>query len=305
MNKKLFCFNCNKFGHTTKECTFPVVSIGMILICVDNIIKDRIFNNIKNINFINDINEFNYKRINNIKKFNFYKDKIKFLIIEKKHSLNYIEFIRGKYEKNDTQKLIKMFKLMSNSEIEILKIKNFPELWNNLWRKTAKKKIYQKEFNDSKDKFEYLIKNNILDELLTIKSQYNTPEWELPKGRKNLNEKNIECAIREIKEETNIDNSLYNILNITDSFQNIFFGTNNILYKHIYYLSIFNNDINLILKDFKSNKEVNSIKLVTVDKLKKYIRGYNTSKIELLNNIFLFLINLAENNNYEEVFLEV
>jgi 8-oxo-dGTP pyrophosphatase MutT (NUDIX family) len=305
MNKKLFCFNCNKFGHTNKECTSPVVSIGMILIYVDNIIKDKIFNNIKNINFINDINEFNYKRINNIKKINFYKDKIKFLIIEKKHSLNYIEFLRGKYEKNDKQKLIKMFKLMSNNEIEMVKSKSFLELWNNLWKKTAKKKIYQKEFNDSKQKFEYLVKNNILDELLTIKSQYNTPEWELPKGRKNINEKNIECAIREINEETNIDSNLYHILNITDSFQDIFFGTNNILYKHIYYLSIFNNNINLVLTDFKSNKEVNSIKLVTIDELKNYIRNYNTSKIELLNNIFLFLMNLAENNNYEEVFLEV
>lgn len=306
MCKKSFCFNCNKFGHNTKNCTYPVISIGMVIVYLDNIIKDKILNNIKNFDFINDINEFNYKRINNIKKINFYKDKIKFLLIEKKYSLNYIEFIRGKYDKNDVNKLTKMFKLMSKNEINIIKkSKNLPNLWSSLWNKTAKKKIYQKEFNESNEKFNYLVNNNILNQLLTIISSFNSPEWELPKGRKNINEKNLECAIREVKEETNIDNSSYNILNITNNFQDIFFGTNDILYKHIYYLSILNNEVKLDNIDFKNNKEVNSIKFVTIDQLSNYIRYYNNSKLELLNKIFLFLINLSENEYNETNFLEV
>ena len=35
----------------------------------------------------------------------FFKDKIKFLLIRRKHSLNYIEFIRGRYDKNNLKNL--------------------------------------------------------------------------------------------------------------------------------------------------------------------------------------------------------
>ena len=37
-----------------------------------------------------------------VKKINSSKDKIKFLMIRRKHSLNYVEFIRGRYNKTDT-----------------------------------------------------------------------------------------------------------------------------------------------------------------------------------------------------------
>ena len=43
--------------------------------------------------------------------------------------------------------------------------------------------------------------DNLLD---NIKSIYTGPEWEFPKGRRILNESNKSCAIRELKEETNI-----------------------------------------------------------------------------------------------------
>ena len=305
MYRKAFCSNCNKFGHINKNCNLPIVSIGMILVQLDNEIKEKISKNIKTFNFIDDINDFNYKRINNIKKIKYYEDKIKFLIIEKKHSLNYIEFIRGLYEVNDIDKLTKMFKLMSNKEINMIREKDFSKLWLKLWNKTAKKKIYQKEYNNSKEKFNELVDNKILDELLTIKSQFDSPEWELPKGRRNLNEKIIDCAIREVQEETSLDNTNYDIINITNNFQDIFIGTNNILYKHIYYLSILNYNCILDKKMIKGNKEVSDLKFVKITDIKKYIRSYNTSKIELFNKIFLFLINICEENNYNDIFLQV
>ena len=302
MQKKLYCSNCCKFGHTNRNCKEPVVSIGMIIIKLDDIIRDKILKINNNINFIEEINNYNYKRINNIKKIDYYRDKINILIIEKKHSLNYIEFIRGIYNVNDMTKLTKMFKLMSNNEINMIKEKDFSKLWNNLWNKTAKKKIYHKEYMQSIDKFNKLIKTNKLDELLLIKSKFETPEWEFPKGRKNINEKNLDCAIREIKEETTLDKSSYTIINLVNCFQDIFIGTNDILYKHIYYLSILNNNIEI--SNNKENKEVNDIKFVTIDNISNYIRYYNKSKIDLINKIFLLIINLCEdynNNSYLEV----
>ena len=55
----------------------------------------------------------------------------------------------------------------------------------------------------------------------------------------------------------------------------------------------------------KGNKEVSDLKFVKITDIKKYIRSYNTSKIELFNKIFLFLINICEENNYNDIFLQV
>ena len=101
---------------------------------------------------------------------------------------------------------------MSNFEIKLIKNNNFESLWNKLWNKTAKKKIYKKEYNQSLNKFYNLKKSGRLNELTLINSKYDSPEWELPKGRKNINETNLKCAIREVKEETCIDRESYKIV---------------------------------------------------------------------------------------------
>ena len=37
--KKQYCSNCNKYGHTNKECNEPITSAGVICLCLDNNIK--------------------------------------------------------------------------------------------------------------------------------------------------------------------------------------------------------------------------------------------------------------------------
>jgi hypothetical protein len=77
-------------------------------------------------------------------------------MVRRKNSLNYIEFIRGKYDVNNIQHLTKVFGLMTRDENLKIASSNFDQLWNELWKKTAKSKIYQKEFYLSKLKFEEL-----------------------------------------------------------------------------------------------------------------------------------------------------
>ena len=60
--------------------------------------------------------------------------------------------------------------------------------------------------NISFEKYNTLIKNGLLKDLIkktTKHFEYN--EWEIPKGRRNINESNKECAMREFEEETNIN----------------------------------------------------------------------------------------------------
>ena len=69
-------------------------------------------------------------------------EKTKILMINRKDSLCYIDFIRGKYKGNDLKYIDKLFSRMSNNEIENIKNKTFEELWKTLWNITevSKKK---------------------------------------------------------------------------------------------------------------------------------------------------------------------
>ena len=139
-NKKLYCSNCGKYGHENKFCDMPIVSVGIVCVYLNDEIKKTLINNNYNISNNENIENYNYKRLSNLSKIEYYKDKIKFLLIERKHSLNYIEFIRGLYNINDTNKL-KMFSLMSKKEHDMIKLKDFDILWNKLWLNTAKKNL--------------------------------------------------------------------------------------------------------------------------------------------------------------------
>jgi len=300
MHNKIFCLNCKNYGHISKKCKKPIESCGIIILKLSDDIKNIIFKN----NILNEeMNNFNYNRISNLKNIEKYKNKINFLLIEKKNSLNYIEFIRGLYDVNDKKKLEKMFKLMSQDEIKKLKTNDFLELWKLLWNKSAHKKIYQKEFLASYNKFQSIKLNGRLDELLLLKPKYKYTEWEIPKGKRKMNETNIECAIREVEEETSINNNSYKLLlNLLKSstLQYKYLGTNDIIYKNIFYFSILNN--NYVLNT-KENKEVKQSKFFTIDEVRDYIRDYDIDKINLLTKIFLFIMNICEthinsNSNY-------
>ncbi len=96
---KNICLNCGKTGHMLKACPEPVVSYGVVCFKLSselNVSNKSIENFFYN-KFL-DICEFNYQNLENIKYIPLFYDKIKLLMIRRKNSLNYIEFIRGKYE---------------------------------------------------------------------------------------------------------------------------------------------------------------------------------------------------------------
>jgi ADP-ribose pyrophosphatase YjhB (NUDIX family) len=278
--KKSFCPNCNKYGHTPKHCLEPHISVGILCVkTLININKHLVSQN-------NNIEEFNFSRLSNINKIDFFNDKIKFLLVQRKHSLNYIEFIRGLYDSNDMDKLCNMFELMSNNEIISIKKHTFDYLWTKLWDKTAKKKIYQKEYELSKDKFYELKTSGKLHILTSIKSNYDSPEWEIPKGRKNNNESNIDCAKREFYEETNIDTyDLLNINPIVDDFK----GTNGKDYKHIFYTGLYNGGK---ITNIINNSEVYKIEWFNWSDAICKIRPYYKNKINIINQVFMYLVNI-------------
>ena len=290
------CINCGKSGHQYKKCNEPIISYGIICF---NINKDLgIYQ--KNIDkyFYNkyiDISEYNYVNLNNIKLIPYYYDKIKILMIRRKHSLNYVDFIRGKYDVNNKEHLIKIFNLMSQEENIKIKTTNFEYLWNNLWQNTAINKIYQKEYEISRLKYNELQHYNFYNLLDNNLSQYLEPEWEFPKGRRNMSEKNIDCALREFNEETNINLNDINILERINCTNEDYIGTNLINYRHTYYLASCTNEIELNIDNENQSYEIGALEWLTIPQAIEKIRTYYDKRVKMIHQLYFFILNLIIN----------
>jgi 8-oxo-dGTP pyrophosphatase MutT (NUDIX family) len=100
---------------------------------------------------------------------------------------------------------------MSLQEKERLLNEPFDKLWKMMWGETSGIQ-YRNEESVSSKKFETIksgvIVNNVRvtlnDLILNSATNWNETEWEFPKGRRNYQEKDLDCAIREFEEETGL-----------------------------------------------------------------------------------------------------
>ena len=174
-----YCGNCGSRNHSYNYCNQPLSSYG--LICF----RPRRKKN-------NDDNTSHYKLDYEI------------VMVQRKYTIGYIEFLRGKYQTHNLKYLKKIISLMVDDERNnILHIADFDKLRDEL-RMNQKTKLYKYEYDESRKKFNYLLKKGLIQSLFTKVKLWDEPEWGLPKGRRNNYETNLECAIREFTEETGI-----------------------------------------------------------------------------------------------------
>ena len=303
--KTYYCSNCGKYGHNLKKCDEPITSLGVICVKFNNVpINENTFKKFLSSRYL-EIDNYNFSHIDNINKLDYFKKNIKFLMIQRKHSLSYIEFIRGKYCLENKNNITKLFKNMAPEEIDNISKSTFDDLWNSLWKKTSKNKIFQKEYKNSKELFEKLKDSGELKTLTEVKPLYQTPEWGFPKGRRNLFEKNLDCALRELEEETTINSEQIEILNKINCVNEEYTGTNNQDYRHIYYLGYAEgHEITDEYLNNISNYEVGKIGWFTWDEATELIRDYYHEKIKVINMIFFLFINLyleyLSNGSFQE-----
>uniref|UniRef100_A0A6C0D410 Nudix hydrolase domain-containing protein n=1 Tax=viral metagenome TaxID=1070528 RepID=A0A6C0D410_9ZZZZ len=254
-----YCNNCGKPGHLYHQCKMPITSIGLIV----------------------------YRIIPTTKI-------VQYLMICRKDTLGYIDFMRGKYSVYNKYYLMNMLKQMTQSEKERIKCLTFDELWTDIWGNEEISLQYKSEESVSRDKFN-ILKNGIMVKndyysLETMIGESNNemvwqePEWGFPKGRRNYQEKDYVCAIREFTEETGYrGNQIHNIKNLLP-FEEIFIGSNYKSYKHKYYLTYMNYENSFITKPFERS-EVSKMEWKTYDECIEVIRPYNLEKKRLLTNI--------------------
>lgn len=248
------CRNCGINGHLYKDCIHPIMSFGIIC----------------------------YKIEDNI---------VKYLMIQRKDSLSFMEFIRGKYKINDIEYIKKLIYSMTNNELDILLNKPFDDIWNYTWSQNNLSCIkYTTEFIDSKYKFESIniIIKNIINDYISNNIKNNEQEWGFPKGRRKLKENDLDCAIREFAEETRLSIGDIDIVNDNKPFEEIFYGTNNILYKHTYYISkLKNSDINVFVDKncIEQIREIRDLTWFSYDEVLQHIKKHNIERTELFKII--------------------
>jgi 8-oxo-dGTP pyrophosphatase MutT (NUDIX family) len=307
-NKKIsLCLNCNKFGHEQKQCKEPIKSWGILLVRTNN-----------NINYTNtDIKKYEnlsglriYDK-ENLRLISENMGKIKFLLVRRKHSLGFSEFMRGKYVIGNVNGIRGLFNQMVPDELFLIRQNDFDYLWNYFWGTNEMEITFnRKEYDESKKKFTELKSNDLIESNLDFylnnaSPNYSTPEWGFPKGRKKKGESDLECAIREFCEETNLSESDINIIRNIKPIEEELFGTNGVKYKHIYFLAeLKQNKTNIADSNMDiSNLEIGDIGFFTFNECMDLIRDYHVEKKSILRcvmNYFIELFKKGESDKKEE-----
>ena len=255
------CQNCGEKGHHVKDCLNPKTSLGVVL----------------------------YRKIDNV---------IEYLMICRRNTIGFVEFIRGKYVYSDFEYLCNLFNVMTNNEISLLKSKDFEYLWEYLWMDNKfnnHSMLIKKNRNTAKEKF-YKIKNgyNIKDKFVNLETLiedknkfYTEQEWGFPKGRRVYNESDYDAAIREFIEETQINISDIKIVGNHKIFSEIYKSYDNVEYKNIYYLAeyIGKNDVSIDPTKKNQYTEVSNINFFKLDVAMEKIRDYSVEKKKILSEI--------------------
>lgn len=250
----MFCNNCGERGHIFKTCTHPIISCGLMLL------------RNKNGRLMLPVNP----------------KEVEVLMVRRKDSISYMDFLRGKYEISDSTYIHELMRNMTKDEQRRIVELPFNVLWGLLWGNS--RDMLSNEYNDAKEKFEALDRARLVYE---YRSSYEEPEWGFPKGRRMRKETDLDCALREFFEETNIQKDSYTLCRNLQ-FSEIFKGTNGIMYKHIYFIGLLidNNSIDLEQKLTPvQRREVSLVCWKNFDECRSLIRPYYTKRKALFTEI--------------------
>jgi len=258
MSETNYCNNCGKPGHLFHQCKIPITSIGIIV----------------------------FRMIQGVPQY---------LMIRRRNTLGHIDFMRGKYSVFNKYYILNMLKQMTVAEKTLMRGGDFIALWESLWGKAAISSQYKNEESVSREKYDGLVNgifvrndyytlNDLIDESDRTGGIWEETEWGFPKGRRNYQEKDFDCALREFTEETGYPiHSLKNVQNIMP-YEEIFTGSNYKSYKHKYYLMYMEHDDTLNMDDYERS-EVSKMEWKTYEECMESIRDYNLEKKRLITKV--------------------
>jgi 8-oxo-dGTP pyrophosphatase MutT (NUDIX family) len=250
----MYCNNCGEGGHVFKSCKDPIISCGILLLR----------------------GPFEPLKLPADPKH------LAILMVKRKDSMAYMEFIRGKYEILNDLYIRKLISNMTLDEQLRISTQTFESLWTKLWG--AGRDSESQEFEQSRDKYNSLDLKKLVQE---CKSLFTEPEWGFPKGRRSKGETDLICAIREFFEETNIPAEAYVVLP-EFTFTETFMATNNVKYKHVYFVALLQ-DSKLFNLSGKltpmQRREVSAVEWKSLKECKNIIRPHYSERKLLIEQL--------------------
>jgi len=288
--KMILCTNCGIYGHYVKSCISPITSYGCILLKLPDGF-DQASELLKNEKYVSGFESI--------------LKEIKFLMIQRRDTLGFIEIMRGKYKINDIKYIKYHIATMTVSEHTKILSQDFDTLWAGLWGiPKEQSQNYKNDKDASRIKFD-MLKAGVPDDsgqiitleqmILEVKEPWDSAEWGFPKGRRDPHESELQCAFRELKEETGIEEKDTIFIRNLEPINETFFGSNHIDYCHKYFICLYNSSKEIVYDN--SNKfmaqEIGDLGWFTLDECLNKIRPENIEKKEVLLRAISLLRNYS------------
>jgi predicted NUDIX family NTP pyrophosphohydrolase len=213
---------------------------------------------------------------------------LQILLVHKRLSYAFLHFVLGKYNVatnySDIANLVSNMSV--NEKLEILSL-NFDHLWYKIWLKVPynnynkSDESYHKNwlakykntdalvlntrdcYKHCRSKFYELISKDggqKLQNAIMNTAHNRTFLWEIPKGRLDEDEAKVQCAMRELWEETNIKSEQYDIcFDIKPFTLNKTYADAKYRYKHTFYIAIMKNNNTPVKVDFNNINQITEI----------------------------------------------
>jgi 8-oxo-dGTP pyrophosphatase MutT (NUDIX family) len=210
--KDIVCSNCGMAGHMYRCCTHPVSSYGII--CFRMVETED-------------------------------GTHPEYLMVQRKDSLGFVEFARGKYDVYDDRYIGAMLSNMTPQERRlVLSATSIDALWDHLWRDPSAahrahrpRPAFVRDLDEARRKFA-VVQSRLGTFAHLLDSDPDTEtEWGFPKGRRTLQETDAECARREFVEETGIDSRHIDMSDDIPRVEELFQGSNGVYYRHLYFVA--------------------------------------------------------------------
>lgn len=219
------------------------------------------------------------------------KNETEILLMKKRYTYHFFEFVFGRYRKNNIKHLMSLFNNMTYSEKLCILNMKFSDMWYKIWLTNPEKsfsyggKTPEDDITNmgrrgkgngcyfkKKNKFEASFMRDAGKSLLRMIDMSENAEtpWDIPRGRKIPHEKDLDAASREFEEETGITSEdytiLWNIPPVVSAYKS--HGT---IYKHYFYLATLDNKEwkpRVSFKNFNQVLEVECLKWITPHEVK-------------------------------------
>ncbi len=201
----------------------------------------------------------------------------KYLMVMRRNSYAYEEFIRGSYNINDLNYIRDLMSRLTKDEANKIINSEFDNLWIDLNKAYSITTTDPTKLRLAKENFYKIKENRNLYNLSEDEIKWTEPEWCFPKGKKNnMLESDIDCAKREFWEETKITENEYNLKSIVP-IEARYIADNGVPYENTYYFSEMKNFREIIIdeSDETQKAEIGKIQFLTKEECIMKIRDYH------------------------------